>query len=275
MSAPAVVDTTWLADHLGEDGLVVLDASVGDARDTDRRIPVARRFDIDGEMSKHDGGVHTLPDADDFTRAVRRLGINADSRVVVYDAQGLFSAPRARWMLRTAGHDGVSVLDGGLPAWLAAGHETQPWADEPAPEPGDFTAQPFGDRVVDRTELKSLLGHPGTVVADARSAGRFAGTDPEPRPGMPSGHMPGAVNLPFTDLLVDGKLRPTSELADAVRKIVGDDQDLVVSCGSGVTACVIALAAELAGRDSRLYDGSWSEWAVTEPDTIEPAPARG
>lgn len=266
---PAVDDVTWLSEHLRDPDLLVLDASVGPEREESRRIPGARRFDLDGEMSDLTTGLpHSLPTPEVFTENCRRLGISPHTRVVVYDAAGIFSSPRARWMLRTAGHERTSVLDGGLPAWVAAGLDTEPWTDDAPPEPGTFTARPFAPHVVDLAQVERLLDDSGTAVVDARSRGRFAGTDPEPRPGIDSGHMPGSVNLPFTDLLEDGRFRSSEQLVAAVESTVAPGQELVVSCGSGVTACVVALAAEVAGTEARLYDGSWSEWATRAPDRI-------
>ncbi|QEV99420.1 sulfurtransferase [Microbacterium caowuchunii] len=266
-TCPPTVDVSWLAEHLDDPDLIVLDTAAGDVR-----IPGARRFDLDGVMSDADSPIaHTLPSAVAFTEACQALGIHRRSRVVVYDPRGIFSSPRARWMLITAGHPCVSILDGGLPAWIAAGHATEPWDESPSPTPGDFVAQPFGSAVVPRDEVERVLEDGSATVLDARSRGRFAGIEPEPREGLRPGHMPGSVNLPFTELLDDGRLRPLPELRARFEEAAGTDGPVVVSCGSGVTACVIGLVAELLDRPVRLYDGSWSEWGL--PDG--PPVARG
>jgi thiosulfate/3-mercaptopyruvate sulfurtransferase len=234
---------------------------MGAARKCPERIPGAQHFDIDGEMSDTESDLpHTLPAPGAFTAACRRLGISANSHVIVYDPQGIYSSPRARWMLTRAGHRHVSVLDGGLPAWIAAGNRTEPWSNASADRSGQFIAQPFRDHVDVQTVLNALASDEVTVV-DARSRGRFAGTAPEPRPGLRGGHMPGAVNVPFAELLdSDGRMKPVADLREAFDEVVPPDRALITSCGSGVTACVVGLAAELVGRDFLLYDGSWSEW---------------
>lgn len=252
---------------------MVLDASVGAHRASDAgRIPGARRFDIDGAMSDHASPVpHTMPGPEQFTGEMRALGVNASDTVVVYDAAGVYSSARAWWMLRAMGFDRVSVLDGGLPAWIAAGRPTE--SGEPGPPaggPGDFTACPREGWFVDADEVQAALDDPGRVVLDARSAGRFAGTEPEPRPGLRGGHMPGAVGLPFTTLQDGGRMLPAGVLRDRFARAAGGRERLVVSCGSGVTACVLALGAELAGyRELTVYDGSWSEWGLPSERPVQ------
>jgi len=265
--APALVDVSWLAEHLGEPDLVVLDATMGPSPSSPR-IPGARWFDHDEAMAAPGSDLpHTLPGIEHFQEQVRRLGVDDAGHVVVYDGTGIFSSPRARWMLRQAGHGRVSVLDGGLPAWLDAGLPTEPWPEEAdprqGPEPGDFTATgSFEPAVVPMAGLEALLTDPGFTVVDARAHERFTGQVPEPRPGLRAGHMPGAVNLPFTELLVDGRLmRSPDELRRILDAAIPPGTRPVASCGSGVTATVILFALELVGRgDGLLYDGSWSQW---------------
>ncbi|WP_220149986.1 sulfurtransferase [Acidipropionibacterium virtanenii] len=250
-----------LADALaGPDGrrIVVLDVSMG-ASPADPHIPGALRFDLDGPMSDQTTGLpHSMPADDVFQDALRGLGITAGSHVVVTETDYLFAAARPWWMLRAMGIDDVSILDGGNPAWVAAGN---PLVTEvtPPPEPGDVVVDPRPGLLVDEEHVERSLATGDTVV-DARSRARFAGTAPEPRPGLRAGHMPGAVNLPYTELQRDGRLLPVADLTAAVDRTVGD-APIVASCGSGVTACVVALAAVMAGRDDvAVYDGSWSEW---------------
>lgn len=258
--APALVDVGWLANHIGDPDLVVVDASVAAGRESAERIPRARRFDLDAEMSAQSDLPHTLPDARAFTVVCQRLGISRRSRVVAYDSQGIYSSARARWMLVAAGHRGVSVLDGGLPAWTDAGLPTEPWSSEQQ-DAGDFVAAPFDDHVVDAARVLAALDRHDTVVLDARSRARFEGREQEPRPGLRSGHMPGAVNLPFAELLDDQqRMLPPERLREKFDGLANSDTTLIASCGSGVTACVVGLAAEILGRDFLLYDGSWSEW---------------
>lgn len=262
MSVPAVVDAAWLQAHLADPHVVVLEAVVGTLPAAALRIPGSRRADLDASLSDGSSDLpHTLPDPDALGAALRDLGVDADDRVVVYDAHSVYASARVRWMLTTAGHRNVSVLDGGLPAWVAAGLPTEA-ADAPRADvaPGDFVPRPADDAVVDADEVQRLLDTGAAVLVDARSDGRFAGRDAEPRPGLRGGHVPGSVNLPFTDLLDDGLLRPVDELRAALDAVAGADVPLLVSCGSGVTACVVGLAAELAGRPYRVYDGSWADW---------------
>ncbi|WP_055590006.1 sulfurtransferase [Peterkaempfera griseoplana] len=260
-----LVGSAWLASRLGTPGLVVLDASVGAHRGSAQRIPGALAFDIDGPLSDHTGPLpHTMPTADRFTEEMRRLGVDDADTVVVYDVAGVYSSPRAWWMLRAMGFDRVAVLDGGLPAWVAAGLPLQGGPPGASARDGSFTARPRPGLLVGSDEVVAALDDPAAVVLDARSRERFSGTAPEPRPGLRGGHMPGAVNLPFTELQRDGGLmRSPSELRAAFAALAGDRERLVFSCGSGVTACVLALGAELAGRGGlSVYDGSWSEWGL-------------
>ncbi|MGW4651290.1 sulfurtransferase [Kitasatospora sp. NPDC004289] len=257
-----LVDVHWLAEHLDHPDLVVLDVPVGERVDGVRPIRGAGEFDLEGALSDHTGTLpHTMPSVEQFTAAVRELGVNDRSTVVVYDGVGIYSSARAWWMFRAMGFDRVAVLDGGLPAWeeaeLPRGGRTEPVV------PGDFTAAPRPGLVVDRTVVGAALADPARAVLDARTAGRFAGTAPEPREGLRGGHMPGAFNLPFGSIQEGGRMLAAAELRARFEELVGEREDLVFSCGSGVTACVLALGADLAGYDRlAVYDGSWSEWGL-------------
>ncbi|MFD9334204.1 sulfurtransferase [Streptomyces sp. NPDC060028] len=271
-----LVGVDWLAGRLGAAGLVVFDASVGAHRATDRRIPGARPFDLDGVLSDHDAPApHAMPGAAEFAEAMRGLGLDDTDTVVVYDGAGVYSSARAWWMLRAMGFDRVAVLDGGLPAWLAAGREAEAHGPAYGGPRGSFTARPRSGLLVDSAAVVAALADPAAAVLDARTRERFAGTAPEPRPGLRGGHMPGAVNLPFGELQRDGGLmRPPAELRAAFEPLVGgvgERDRLLFSCGSGVTACVLALGATLAGYGHgpgpghahlAVYDGSWSEWGM-------------
>ncbi|MFJ7167952.1 sulfurtransferase [Streptomyces globosus] len=261
-----LVSAGWLAARLGEEaGVVVFDASVGAHRGAARRIPGARPFDLDGDLSDHTSAVpHTMPGAPQFTEALRALGVHGTDTVVVYDAQGIYSSARAWWMLRAMGFDRVAVLDGGLPAWTAAGHPVEPVAAAYDGPRGDFTARPRPGLLVDADTVAAALADPAAAVLDARTRERYAGAAPEPRPGLRGGHMPGSASLPFGELQRDGGLmRPADELRTAFAAAAGERERLYFSCGSGVTACVLALGATLAGYgDLAVYDGSWSEWGL-------------
>ncbi|MFD0026412.1 sulfurtransferase [Streptomyces sp. NPDC058382] len=259
-----LVGTDWLAGRLGAPGLLVLDASVGAHRDSGHRIPGARPFDIDGALSDHTVPLpHTMPDADRFTEELRSLGLRTGDTVVVYDAVGVYSSARAWWMLRAMGFDRVAVLDGGLPGWAGAGLPLESGVPEAAPERGDFTAVPRPGLIVGADEVAGALADPACVVLDARTRERFLGSAPEPRAGLRGGHMPGAVSLPFGEIQRDGRMLPAAGLRTAFAALTGDRERLYFSCGSGVTACVLTLGAELAGyRELAVYDGSWSEWGL-------------
>ncbi len=264
-----LVDTAWLADHLDDPKLVILDASWhmpqamrnADQEYADGHIPGAFRFDIDA-VSDHSSALpHMLPSPQEFATAVRRLGVNADSTVVVYDTVGIMSAPRAWWTFRQMGHDQVFVLDGGLKAWLAQGRPVETgWRDAPH---GEFKARARPGLVKDIDAVRRALEARTEQVVDARPAARFTGETPEPRAGLRSGHMPGARNVPFGDLVkADGTLAAPEDIK-AGFEAAGVDlgAPITTSCGSGITACVLALGLARIGReDVAVYDGSWTEW---------------
>ncbi|QKW19111.1 sulfurtransferase [Kitasatospora sp. NA04385] len=269
-AVPPLVDAGWLAARLGRPGLVVLDAGVGAHRHPDARIPGARAFDLDGALSDHASALpHTMPSAADLQRELRALGVDDGSTVVVYDGAGVYSAPRAWWMLRAVGLDRAAVLDGGLPAWRAAGHPVDTGPRLPCPA-GDFTARPRPGLFADRDAVAAALTDPDTAVLDARAHERFTGAAPEPRPHLRRGHLPGSTSLPFTDLLTpDGRYLPRPALHERLTAATGGRPRLITSCGSGVTACVLAFAAHLTGHPApAVYDGSWSDWG--RPETALP-----
>ena len=253
-----LVSVDWLRANLSAPNLVVLEAPLG--LTSSEWIPGAAVFDFDRVICDPDTTLpHMMPPASLFEAEVRKLGVSADSHIVVYDSTGVYSAPRARWMFKAMGHDTVAVLDGGLPAWRAAGLPVETTLR--TTRPGAFVATPRPSLFCNADDVAHALRDNDTVVVDARSAGRFAGTAPEPRPGLRAGHMPGAVNLPYTEVLADGRYRPIAELRALLQAKIGSASNLVFSCGSGVTACVTALAAEMVGYTNlRVYDGSWSEW---------------
>lgn len=279
MAAPLpgpTISPAWLAAALARPELVVLDASwfmpgePGDPKENfaAARIPGARFFDIDRIADTASSLPHTIPTAQIFAEAAGRLGIGDASQVVVYDQKGLFSAPRAWWLLRFFGHDQVAVLEGGLPAWKAANlpMETTPPA---TPAPASFTPRLRAARLRGLGDMIANLEHRQELVLDARGAARFAGAAPEPRPGVRAGHIPSSCNLPFTELLDPSQcLLPPDQLR-ARFAAAGDDgsRPVVTSCGSGVSAAILCLARCAAGLpEAALFDGSWTEWG-SQPDT--------
>lgn len=264
-----IVGAQWLAAHLAAPNLILLDASMGDYAGAERGIPGARPFDIEGEFSAEQG-IHTMLGAADFEKKVRALGIRQDSVLVIYDRQGMFSAARGWFMFVAMGFDQVAVLDGGLPAWSAAGFDQLP-LDRGPYTPGNFIAQDRG-LFLDALTVKALGQDPSVRLIDARSPERFAGLAPEPRPGLRAGHIPGSVNLPFSSLLDEqGRFKAPEEIQQAVNRLAGGAETLIFTCGSGVTACIDALAAYVSGyQQLAVYDGSWAEWGAEDPSGLRP-----
>jgi thiosulfate/3-mercaptopyruvate sulfurtransferase len=238
------------------------------ARYLDKHIPGALFFDIE-EISDHSTPLpHMLPTPEDFSRSMSALGISDNMTIVVYEQEGFFSAPRAWWTLRTFGAKHVYILDGGLRVWTEANLPTESGPVHRAP--ATFHATLNHEAVKDLSQLKDKITNHQQIL-DARSAARFNGTAPEPRPGLSSGHMPGATNIPFTELVEDGRLKPAEKLRDLfLTKQVDLEQPITTTCGSGVTAAVIALGLEVVGAQNvSLYDGSWAEYAQQPESVIE------
>lgn len=273
-----LIEPSWLAGRIGDPEVVVLDATlppvgVNPAVDTRaryvaRHIPGAIFFDIE-ELSDHATSLpHMLPTAEEFARKMGALGVSDDATIVVYEQEGVFSAPRAWWMLRTFGARKVNVLNGGLRAWMDAGLPTE--SGQVRRAAAKFHSKLDHHAVSDFAGIQKLIARHGQIL-DARSAGRFSGTSPEPRPGISSGHMPGAINLPYLELAHDGSLKSLEALRNIFSsKGVDLNQPVTTTCGSGVTAAVLALGLEIAGAENvRLYDGSWAEYAQHPEAVIE------
>jgi thiosulfate/3-mercaptopyruvate sulfurtransferase len=269
-----LVSTAWLAKRLDDPSVRVFDASwfmPGSPRNPAAEyaaghIPGAVRFDIDA-ISDHASDLpHMLASPSEFATAMRRLGLEPGSTAVVYDSEGLFSAPRVWWNLRVMGHEASFVLNGGLPRWTAEGRPLESGWREPAH--GEFKAHLDPALVRDLEAVREALAGGTAQLVDARPAGRFRGETPEPRAGLRGGHMPGACNVPWSSLVSDGALLPAEGLAAAFRTSGVDlAGPIITTCGSGVSASLLALALARLGRfDVPVYDGSWTEWGG-RPDT--------
>jgi thiosulfate/3-mercaptopyruvate sulfurtransferase len=275
----SLVSTQWLARHLGDPDIRVADAtyflpSMGknlQAEFEARHIPGSVLFDIDAIADRDNPLPHMLPSAEKFASHMRKLGIGDGNRVIVYDAHGLMSATRAWWMLRIFGHDDVALLDGGLPKWIAEG---RPVEEGPAkPRERHFTARFDHGKVRDKAQMKANMASKREQVLDARASPRFTGSEPDLWPGRRRGHIPGSHNLPFADLLnpTDKTLMSADQLTAKFRGAGIDlKKPVIATCGSGVTATVLAFGLHLLGhRDVAVYDGSWAEWGLPGDTPVE------
>jgi thiosulfate/3-mercaptopyruvate sulfurtransferase len=273
-----LVNASWLAGRLHDPGVVILDATlppVGVTPPVDTRarylakhIPGAIFFDIE-DLSDHSTSLpHMLPQPEVFSRNMSALGIGNEMDIVIYEQEGVFSGPRAWWMLKTFGAPNVYLLDGGLHAWIDAGLPTN--SGEVHSAPATFRAKLKPEAVKDFSQMQQMIAAHAQVL-DARSSGRFAGILPEPRQAISSGHMPGAISIPFTELVEEGRLKPVEELRHIfAAKGVDMKQPITTTCGSGVTAAVIALGLDVAGaKRVSLYDGSWAEYGAHPEAVIE------
>ena len=275
-TSPFVIDADWLQSRLATPGLSIVDASwylPAQGRNAAAEYEAGHLlgaifFDQDDVVDPDSKLPHTLPRPELFARYAGSMGISADDTIVAYDGPGFFSAPRVWWMFRTMGVFQVYILDGGLDRWKQQGRPltTEPTRVAPCVFHADFDA----GRVATLGDMRAIVAERGAQIADARPAGRFAGTVPEPRPGLRSGHMPGAKSLPATTLSRDGSLLPLDELRSTIEQAGIDlERPVVTSCGSGVSAAVITLALESLGhKENRLYDGSWSQWGALDDTPV-------
>jgi thiosulfate/3-mercaptopyruvate sulfurtransferase len=276
-----VVSVAWLASRLDAPDVRVIDASTfmpGSDRNARAEyqvghIPGAVFFDIEEISDTNTDLPHMMPSAEKFASRIKRLGLGDGLRLVVYDSHGIFSAPRVWWMLRHMGHEDVVVLDGGLPAWIATGYPLEDMP--PIARERHFTVRRRGDLIREMAQVTHALSNKSAQVVDARSAGRFDGSAPEPRAGLPSGHMRGACNVAFQNVLTsDGMLKDKAALAEIMANAGIDlSAPIITTCGSGITACVLALALARLGRDDvAVFDGSWTQWASTAGNEIVTGP---
>jgi len=273
-----VVDVNWLRSHLNHPDLVVLDASWfmpgvernGETEWLSERIPTALYFDFDAVICDTNSDLpHMLPSVEYFSQQVGLLGIRNENKIVVYDSHGIFSAPRVWWMFKAMGHKDVAVLNGGLPAWKAALGSLESTPPVALPK-SHYIAQYCPEWVTDIEALYSKIHVSGISIIDARGTERFHGQQVEPRQNVRRGHIPSSRNLPCLELLDKGCLKSNEDLKANFDKVCRESQSLIFTCGSGVTACILALAAKKIGRENiSVYDGSWTEWGSRGEFPIE------
>lgn len=264
ISSP-IVSVNWLYEHINNKNLIILDGTIQKVTDTKAQqedplyIKNALFFDIKKEFSDVKAPFpNTMISADEFQLKVQELGINNNSCVVVYDRYGYYSCPRVWWMFKAMGFENIAVLDGGLPEWINAEYPVQ---DKPKTSiaNGNFTSKFMDGMIHDYIPVLDAIEKKEVSIVDARASNRFMGLVDEPRHGLRSGHIPTSKNLPYTSLLDGVKMKPETELKKLFSEVTSDH--LIFSCGSGITACVLALGAEVAGiKHKSIYDGSWTEW---------------
>jgi thiosulfate/3-mercaptopyruvate sulfurtransferase len=276
MTLNPLVSVNWLSANLDIPNLVILDASVKNnvsgltPEFPNLQIKGARRFDMENVfVDKNNPIPNMFPSEKLFSTECQKLGIDKNSVIVVYDNLGIYTSPRAWWMFKTMGHPYVTVLDGGLSAWKNAGLPCEILQDKQIKK-GDFEANYQPEMIVDAKTILKQLGNENIAILDARAENRFNGSVPEPRENMASGHIPGAINFPYKKVLNNGKMLPKSALKKIIKELGVDEKELIFTCGSGVTACIILLATALViDNPKTLYDGSWSEWGQLNKFPVE------
>jgi thiosulfate/3-mercaptopyruvate sulfurtransferase len=262
-----LVSVLWLKNHLEASNLLILNASIPKVTDTsdkisdEKLIPNTRFFDIKTKFSDTSAPFpSTFPSTAQFTKEAQLLGINKDSAIVIYDDKGIYSSARAWWLFKAFGHHNVAVLDGGLPEWKRLEYSLESYRPYKGPR-GNFKASLKKELMKFFEDIKTESEDTAHIIIDARSSDRFNSLVDEPRKGLRRGTIPNSVNLPFEDLLDGNSLKPTEELKRIFSKVANPNDSMTFSCGSGITACVLALGAEISGyRHISVYDGSWTEW---------------
>lgn len=272
-----IISSEWLNKNIDDPDLVILNASQKDNKArlatqyADTQIVGSKFFDLTSNFSDKANDIpNMLPSPEVFEKECRKLGINRNSRIVVYDNLGIYFSPRVWWMFKSMGHKEVAVLNGGLPDWVANGYAVEPFQANQPEQSGNFEASFDSTSAKSLEQIKTNIGSNNSLVIDARSEGRFNGTAPEPRKGLRCGHIPHSMNIPFKDVLSDGRFKSKANLTKVFESFRLDKQPLIFSCGSGLTACIVLLAAELVlDNHKSVFDGSWTEWALNENLPIE------
>ncbi|WP_242204288.1 sulfurtransferase [Aestuariivivens insulae] len=262
--AQPIVSVGWLYDNRSAENLVILDGTMNKVFDASQnQIVNARYFDIKNKFSNtSDPFPNAFPSTEQFEREARALGIKNDSAIVVYDDQGIYSSARVWWLFKTFGYHSVAVLSGGFPAWQESGYPIEPMKPYQG-KTGNFKANLQLGTMKFFNDVKYISKDQSHKIIDARSAARFNSEEPEPRAGLRSGTIPNSVNLPFKKLLDNGLLKPKEDLQGLFSELADTNEPLVFSCGSGITACILALGAEISGyKHISVYDGSWTEWGT-------------
>ncbi|MBJ2173023.1 sulfurtransferase [Aureibaculum sp. A20] len=271
-----LVSVEWLHENKSASNLVILDATlpkVGQQQSASNKIEGIENaffFDIKNIFSDTTAPFpNTAVTPDVFEREVRKLGINHDDAIVIYDQHGVYSSPRAWWLFKAMGFENVAVLNGGLPEWKKPGYASEALLVYNGAL-GNFKSSYKPSALYDYKKVLEVLSDSNKLILDARSSDRFKGTSPEPREGLRSGHIPNSKNLPFTELIDDGKLLSQTELIQKFDNLIDKESEILFSCGSGITACILALGAEVAGyKNLAVYDGSWTEWGSLHQLPIE------
>lgn len=261
ISSP-IVSVEQLHNNLEVNNLIILDGTINKVFDASQhQIPKSRFFDIKKKFSQANAPFpSTFPTQEEFQKEARALGINKNSAIVVYDDKGIYSSARVWWLFKAFGYNNVAVLNGGFPAWKKGGYKTETMKTYGS-ELGDFEANYKPEYMKFFDDMKQASKNKTHYIIDARSEGRFKGVEPEPREGLRMGNIPNSVNLPFTDLLDAGILKSKETIEKVLNERVNKEDAIIFSCGSGITACVLALGADISGyKNISVYDGSWTEW---------------
>ncbi|MFY0631138.1 MAG: sulfurtransferase [Flavobacteriaceae bacterium] len=272
-----IVEVDWLYEHINHPDLIILDATIPKVTakkevsdQAEKRITSARFFDIKKAFSNQEAVYpNTMLSSNEFENKAQELGINNQSCIVVYDTHGIYSSPRAWWMFKTMGFDNVAVLNGGFPAWTEKGYPVEKQIKNSFTK-GNFSSNHKEELLIDNNAVLASLNVGNTCILDARSLSRFKGESPEPRKDVRSGHIPTSKSLPYSSIISEGKLKSKDELKSLYQSINEEDKPMIFSCGTGITACVLALGASSVGYENvTVYDGSWTEWGSELKNPIE------